>query len=622
MMNTAFEMPISVQDTGRCAQKVGFLGGWGESRFSARMASNVGYADLLESSGRERENAHRRLFLGVSGTGVQMRRFDGATIVVRGLLRFNQTAKNSLDHAESDDFARIYRFYAKCGTIPYDRLEGSFTIAILDTQKQKILLYRNLVGYGFTYYCKSTGSFIFGSNLAEVIRCLDKTPNANLSVLPSYFLYRFVPGAETLFETVYRLRPGELLVHDAFGLSLEQVRTFCHFEEATKTKADSVDRLEDAMREISEDYAADDHSTAVLLSGGVDSSYLQAHWNHSLAERNIPPKSIVVRMDHEGGREEGLYAASAAKFFGTEHYEVLADRPYSEYFLDAIRSTGEPPNHAQAVYYPLLGQGMLKNGIDFGICGQGADALFGCPLGDLLFKSEKIASVMPNFTMRAWLARMADRLGKEYLAWALRLVGEESNFAHPLHPVNHADTFTHWPSVTACFGKYSIERASASRRELLERYQTRNNPLHAMNAIMFLGDSYDAASHWTTLANTSGAELRFPFLDSRLLRVVMNIDQRYLYRYRKPKIILKQALLRHAPHKMVFRPKLATAQPVFQWLAEGGQLRPLVEKMLRYKFVPRDIMDESLKHPNWFLYSLLCYDLWHKMFIEGKVSTA
>jgi asparagine synthase (glutamine-hydrolysing) len=586
------------------------------------MASHVGYADVLAGSGRELEGEPRRLFLGCSGNGVRFRRFEGISIVVRGLLRFNTVAKNILNREESDDFARLYRYYTQYGTIPYEQLEGSFTIAILDAIKTKILLYRNLVGYGFTYYRTSNDGFLFGSNLADLIRCLDKTPHTNPSALPTYFLYRFVPGAHTLFEDVHRLRPGELLVHDAHGLSLEQVRTLCHFEESTKTKYDSVDRLEDAMRNIFEDYADDEESTAVLLSGGVDSSYLQAHWNLSVGKRGIAPKSIVVRMDHREGREESLYAASAAKFFGTEHYEVAADRPYAGYLLDAIRSTGEPPNHAQAVYYPVLGQGMLEHGIEFGICGQGADSLFGCPLGDLVFKSERLAKVFPIPAMRSWLAGLADRLGKGYLAWALRFAGEETNFAHPLHPVNHADTFTHWPSVTACFGKCSLDKASASRRHLLERYQSRNSPIQAMNAIMFLGDSYDAASHWTTLANTSGADLRFPFLDSRLLRVVTNIDPRHLYRYRQPKIILKQALLRHAPSKLVNRPKLGTAQPVFAWLGEGGQLRPLVEKMSRYEFVPRDILDESLKHPNWFLYSLLCYDLWHKMFIEGKDPTA
>jgi hypothetical protein len=28
----------------------------------------------------------------------------------------------------------------------------------------------------------------------------------------------------------------------------------------------------------------------------------------------------------------------------------------------------------------------------------------------------------------------------------------------------------------------------------------------------------------------------------------------------------------------------------------------------------------ALARPNWFLYSLLCYDLWHKLFIERSLA--
>ena len=79
--------------------------------------------------------------------------------------------------------------------LPIERLEGSFTIALLDGEAGRLLLYRNIVGTGFTYYAQTPEGMLFGSNLADLVRSLPRNPGPNTEVLPAYFLYRCVPGA-------------------------------------------------------------------------------------------------------------------------------------------------------------------------------------------------------------------------------------------------------------------------------------------------------------------------------------------------------------------------------------------------------------------------------------------
>jgi hypothetical protein len=71
---------------------------------------------------------------------------------------------------------------------------------------------------------------------------------------------------------------------------------------------------------------------------------------------------------------------------------------------------------------------------------------------------------------------------------------------------------------------------------------------------------------------------------------------------------------------MARRPKLGFGQPVFEWLAPLGQLRSLAERLGRHEFVDPATLRRSLRQPNWFLYSLLCYDLWHRLFIERSLA--
>jgi len=101
--------------------------------------------------------------------------------------------------------------------------------------------------------------------------------------------------------------------------------------------------------------------------------------------------------------------------------------------------------------------------------------------------------------------------------------------------------------------------------------------------------------------------------------LALNLAPEVRYPFRRPKDLLKKALARLAPPELATRTKLGFGQPIFEWLAPGGLLRPLVQRIDHHDFVDRQSLQRSLAAPNWFLYSLLCYDLWHKLYIERSL---
>jgi hypothetical protein len=94
------------------------------------------------------------------------------------------------------------------------------------------------------------------------------------------------------------------------------------------------------------------------------------------------------------------------------------------------------------------------------------------------------------------------------------------------------------------------------------------------------------------------------------------------YRFRRPKDLLKRALARHAGPALAMRSKLGFGQPIFEWLAPGGQLEEMVEAIGEHNFVDAETLRRTRKQPTWFLYSLLVYDAWHRQFLtpENKPS--
>lgn len=507
--------------------------------------------------------------------------------------------------------------YLTTGRLPIECLEGSFTLTLLDGRSERILIYRNLGDCHLTYYSQSANGPCFSNNLVTLLRLSGNAPKQNERVLPELFLFRTVPGRETLFEGIRRLGPGQMLTIDHLGCTVTSLQTIEDLRGPVQLYQDSVDAVEAAIDRVLRGYATTDAGGAVLLSGGVDSSFLQTHWNSAQADRNGNATSVAIVTDHPVGRLEREYAATASRLLSTQHCEVAATRPYAEYLVRTIAATGELPNHVQTAYFMPLADAMADLGITLGLCGQAADALFGSPWGDYVHRARRINRIVPSAWLRERLGGVAEALNKPYWARACRLANFLEDLHNIDHPVNHNDTFGDFEAVRSCFGSRGLADACASRRELLEQMRVRDDVLYRVNEIAFVADSYDTCSLWGELFEAAGVRLWFPFMDSRLLRVAANIDPRFRFAYRQPKWVLKTALRRHMPGEFVRRPKLAFAQPIYEWLAEGGQLRSLVERIDEYEFVDEHTLVRAKKSPNAFLYCLLCYDIWHKLFIQN-----
>ena len=185
--------------------------------------------------------------------------------------------------------------------------------------------------------------------------------------------------------------------------------------------------------------------------------------------------------------------------------------------------------------------------------------------------------------------------------------------------MNRIAAFADWAAVETCFGTRAVAEAAGERRSLLDLYAVPDCPQERLHAAGFLGEAMDSASLWTTLFNRAGADLLCPFLDSRIVRLALNLAPEVRFRFRRPKDSLKRALARLAPLELATRSKLGFGQPIFEWLAPGGSLRPLVDQIAAHAFVDADVLTRVRQRPTWFLYSLLVYDLWHKLFIERSL---
>lgn len=569
------------------------------------------------------------LFLRGAPAFTRLFTWDGLALLIRGVVR-HRGSSGLLDLDRTAEELRCH--YLETGELAVDDLDGSFTLALCDSSAERVLLYRNLIGSGFTYYRATSEGLLFGGNLVELTDLCGGSLNPNRDILPDYFIFRCVPGRDTLFEGFSRLLPGEEVCWDARGLRRLQRHTFASLLAAPISADDAVDCIEATLSTVLADGRQLRPTAANLLSGGVDSSYLQALWNGLVRQgargtasltqlpSSLLPPSYSVSVDHPGCWADTDYAITASQALGTRHFLVPADSPYEDYLVDTLAATAEPLNHVQSAYFGHLARAMSADGIAAGICGEGADSLFGLGLANQVHNARTLRRLLPLQPLRGLAASVSQILGWDRLAFTCRFADRLTDWAWPEHPVNRVASFTDWAAVEACFGSQAVLQAAARRRALLDHFDTPADPLDRMHAAGFLGEAMDSAGLWATLFHRAGADLLCPFLDSRMLRLALNLPAEVRYRYRRPKDALKRALMRRAPARLATRGKLGFGQPIFEWMSRQGQLRPLLARLGDHAFLDRPTLERLHQQPTWFLYSLLVYDTWHRLFIERSLA--
>ena len=443
----------------------------------------------------------------------------------------------------------------------------------------------------FTYYCESAGGMVFGNNLAEVARRGGAPLRASREMLPVYFIYRFVPGGNTLFEGIKRLQPGEHVSYRDGQLVARQVQTFADLDEPRKTgEAESVERVEATMLEVLGSLMTLAPDAAGLLSGGVDSTYIQVHWNKLLRGRGDAkkPRTAAVWLDHPRTLPDREYSLSAARELDTDHLAVRIAGLGADLMSNTLSTIGEMPNHVQSFYFGPLAR-MAQGGITAGLCGEGADGLFGNGDAALLQYSDALRGRFPTRPLRRLGQFMAGRFGRSYAAEGFRVANILENTADKDHPLNTAAAFTDYASVAACFGREACREAANYPTAILDLYRVPRDALHLGRTMgkWYFVESVNTAAYWNHLACEHGVQFLCPFMDSRMIRAAVNIDIGARFVPGNPKQILKKSLARHLPEDFAARPKRGFGQPIFEWLGDSGPLCEAVNAIGDYDFIDR-----------------------------------
>ena len=581
--------------------------------------------------------AVRRLAVVDVEGGHQPIRNEGGTVwaVVNGEIYNHRELRRDLIRrghcfTSDSDCEVVPHLYEEYGPDFVTKLEGMFALAVWDDELQELVLARDRVGIKPLYYGVRDGQLIFGSEIRAILAA-GGTTSLDSQALSSFLSLMYVPGPRTIYEQVYKLEPGRLLVWHA---GRYVVRRYWNLADVPRrddlSPAMAREQLRELLNESVERHLISDVPLGFFLSGGMDSSSIVA------AARRLNPdgeiKTFTVGFA-DRSYDERREAALVARHLHTDHTELLVE-PSADDIVDRIVPTFDEPFADPSMIPTYYLCELARRQVTVALSGDGGDELFA---GYLSYKADKIARYYRQLP-RAFTAAFApamlrflpashdraslDFKARRFVANALRdpaqshylwrVVFHEEHKARLLHPDIYAEM------VDSYNTHERHELAARSFDPLTRRQYTDVN--------VYLVD--DVLTKIDRLSMAHSLEARVPMLATSLAEFAFSLPSSVKMPGLQPKRLLRDAMKGSLPASTLSMGKKGFNAPLPRWLTE--QFRPLVDEYLSHEvlrrqgyFQPDEVSAWVKQHMNGGaensreLWILLMFSLWveeHKIY--------
>jgi asparagine synthase (glutamine-hydrolysing) len=225
--------------------------------------------------------------------------------------------------------ALIAALYESEGVDSLARLDGEFSLAVLDPARRAIIVATDPLGNYPLYWYARGREFVVSSDLSALLRAVPHVNRLNLEAVADYLTIGAVLEQKTLVEDVHLLEPGTVL---EFRLDDGAVRLHQYldlqslFSREESSRARYLDRVQDAFTQSVSRALTDTRPVGLSLSGGLDSRTV-------LAAVNGHASGLRTYTLGVAGCADQAVAKRLAQIAGTHHQFFEIDPDYLRDFL-------------------------------------------------------------------------------------------------------------------------------------------------------------------------------------------------------------------------------------------------------------------------------------------------
>ncbi len=513
-------------------------------------------------------------------------------------------------------------------------LNGMFAIALWDDRAKRLVLARDRAGEKPLYYWHRDRTLVFASEIKALFEYPGISRELDPEALNQYFFYGYFPAPRSVYAQIKKLPAAHRLVVERGRITIEPFWRLKDYLRppgrpplSRREEGALVEELRERLRQAAVSRLVSDVPLGVFLSGGLDSSTLVAAMSE-LTPGNVNTFTVAF---HEKTYNEEAYAGFVARHFRTKHHAISANLTNMGEALDILADHLDEPLADPAMIPTFLLSRFARQHIKVALSGEGGDELFG---GYPTYLGARLAEYylrLPRFLRRqvaSWLPRLlpvsssavpAELFLRRFLTHAERGPAERHHIWFGVFSPAELDQLFSpaWrgptPPSAAIFSP--LARAGEGAR-----FDDTLAEMLYLDFRMYLEDNLLVKIDRASMA--CSLELRTPYLDHRLVEFAAGLPAALKVRRFQLKYILKKAVEKWLPRKIVYRQKQGFSVPIAQWMRR--ELRPLLDETLgeeklkrqglfNVPFVRRMLNEHCSgrrdhRKPLW---ALLCFQLWY-----------
>ncbi|WP_426475682.1 asparagine synthase (glutamine-hydrolyzing) [Chryseobacterium balustinum] len=451
----------------------------------------------------------------------------------------------------------ILSLYQKYGYDFPKHLNGMFSMAIWDEEKQQLFCARDRFGEKPFYYALGkNGEFIFASEIKAILETGLVDAELNDEAIFHFLRHMYVDSQQSIYKNIKTLAPAHQLIYRNGEIEISEYWNFPK-EELQISEEDAIIKFKSLVEESVEKQLIADVKVGAFLSGGLDSGTLVA-----LSSKHHP-NLTTLGFEYQGEWNEMPEARSISQKYNTNHLEVsLKDDEIPKILIEVLKKLDEPLADTAILATYTICKEAAKN-MTVVITGNAGDELFGGykwyqKEKEILDKGKASKVLLPLYKVGSTVSeKVGFSKGQDYFLDKIFRAKFPDIISYQTEKVHN--NFTK-KETNLLLKSYSDYQHSYNFR----MDKTNLNIAMKMDLTNIVPGDYMVKDD--RIAMMHSIELRTPFLDKDLVEFCSVLPAKYKVDAQQTKIILRKAFGTLLTENILNKKKQGFGAPVEKWL--------------------------------------------------------
>ena len=470
---------------------------------------------------------------------------------------------NFTTHTDTEVLYEFLKYYQKNDL---EKLNGMWSFAFYNQEKNELFLSRDLLGERHLFYLIDNNELIFSSEVAPILHVSQNLNEFDFeSLVTSWKFYSCSPG-KTLIKNIFKLKPGTSLQLINGEIKINQFQKLQPEKWIKYFKnSPSIDEINDEFEKIFQEELElrlpKDVKFLTALSGGIDSSILA----YFISKFKNMAKTIIGISDSWQTRKIAGYSEveiskSLSNKLNLSHSEIYLNTPDCLTNIEYSASNAFDGCIDPAVAnFSGLSSYAKNNNYKVMLFSDGVDELLGGYHSDIeanridkIFRVKKLSKLFQHL--------IKTDLGKKLVIYFLRLK-KNTEFEYSYDPLYFRVNHSACPNI---FLKKIIENYDMDKEYEFGKIDPMyneiilnmdNSQIRALNyASKTIPDMYNLRSDKSSMQHS--VEFRQPYQAVRIVEFFIAMPAKYRFRNGRGKYVLRNYVKNNISKKISKRPKI------------------------------------------------------------------